>query len=56
MAEVGGRDYSQPLAYDLSTNKPNKTLDIGQNGTTASTDPLGTVSCSLFPQVCCLTL
>lgn len=48
MAEACARDYSHPLKYDLRTNKPNKTLDIGQNGTTASTDPFGTVGCSLF--------
>jgi hypothetical protein len=34
----------RPLEFDLTKQKPSKTLDIGFNGTSISTDPLGRVS------------
>ncbi|KAJ4298269.1 hypothetical protein N0V90_006169 [Kalmusia sp. IMI 367209] len=37
------RDYSQPLAFDLRRRKPNKTVDIGQNGISLSLDAYGRI-------------
>jgi len=40
------------LEFDLTREKPSKTLDIGLNGTSISADPLGRVSNAklvLFP-------
>ena len=36
-------DYSCPISFDLSQTKLGKTLDIGNNGTSASADHLGRV-------------
>lgn len=38
------RDYSAPVTFDLSTERPDKTVDIGKDGTWVSADPLGRVS------------
>lgn len=38
------RDFSKPLSFDLGVRRPNKTVDIGINGTSVSADPLGLVS------------
>lgn len=38
------RDFSKPLDFDLGVRRPNKTVDIGTNGTSVSADPLGLVS------------
>ncbi|KAB5554847.1 Six-hairpin glycosidase-like protein [Coniochaeta sp. 2T2.1] len=35
------RDYSQPRRFDLTKERPNKTVDIGVNGTSVSSDPFG---------------
>ncbi|KAB5539404.1 Six-hairpin glycosidase-like protein [Coniochaeta sp. 2T2.1] len=35
------RDFSQPRRFDLTKERPNKTLDIGLNGTSVSSDPFG---------------
>ncbi|OIW26183.1 hypothetical protein CONLIGDRAFT_522132 [Coniochaeta ligniaria NRRL 30616] len=40
-ATTGLRDYSQPRRFDLTKERPNKTVDIGLNGTSVSADPLG---------------
>lgn len=37
------RDFSQPIAFDLRIQKPNKTIDIGQNGISLSLDACGRV-------------
>ncbi|KAL6704440.1 hypothetical protein ACN47E_008184 [Coniothyrium glycines] len=37
------RDFSQPLVFNLAKHKPNKTIDIGQNGVSVSLDPRGRI-------------
>lgn len=37
------RDYSAPITFDLSTERPDKTVDIGKDGTWVSADPLGRI-------------
>lgn len=36
-------DYSRPISFDLNKAKLGKTLDVGNNGTSASADHLGRV-------------
>jgi hypothetical protein len=43
------RDYSHPRRFDLTRERPNKTVDIGVNGTSVSSDPFGGVRRSPFP-------
>ncbi|KAL8302492.1 hypothetical protein RB597_002719 [Gaeumannomyces tritici] len=37
------RDYSAPVTFDLSTERPDKTVDIGKDGTWVSADPFGRI-------------
>ena len=38
------RDYSRPTLFDLAKERPNKTIDIGYNGVSVSSEPYGGVS------------
>jgi hypothetical protein len=38
------QDFSKPVTFELSKEKPDKTVDIGRDGTSVSTDPRGQVS------------
>lgn len=38
------RDFSLPIVFDLAKELPDKTIDIGRNGTSVSSDPWGSVS------------
>jgi hypothetical protein len=40
---LSGQDYASPLSFDLGNTKLNKTVDIGNNGVSASTDQFGRV-------------
>ncbi len=41
------RDYSLPTSFDLSKERLNKTIDIGYNGISVSSEPYGGVSAPL---------
>lgn len=45
-----GIDFSQPSFFDLRTNKPNKTIDIGRDGLSLSLDAKGRVTSPLDRQ------
>ncbi len=38
------RDYSRPTLFNLAKERPNKTIDIGYNGVSVSSEPYGGVS------------
>ncbi|CAG9987773.1 unnamed protein product [Clonostachys byssicola] len=40
---LSGQDYASPLSFDLGKAKLNKTVDIGNNGVSASTDQFGRI-------------
>ncbi|CAH0019292.1 unnamed protein product [Clonostachys rhizophaga] len=42
-SHLSGQDYASPLSFDLGKAKLNKTVDIGNNGVSASTDQFGRV-------------
>ncbi|VUC37148.1 unnamed protein product [Clonostachys rosea] len=42
-SHLSGQDYASPLSFDLGKVKLNKTVDIGNNGASASTDQFGRV-------------
>jgi hypothetical protein len=41
---LGTRDFSKPSIFKLTNNQPNKTIDIGHNGSSLSLDACGRVS------------
>lgn len=41
---IQSRDFSKPVTFDLKSSKPNKTVDLGRDGVSASIDSLGRVS------------
>lgn len=43
---LAAKDFSKPFLFNLKTNKPNKTIDIGNNGVSLSLDAQGRVWCS----------
>jgi len=48
VAEPETRDFSQPFPFDLSSQIPNKTVDIGRAGVSLSLDHLGRVCLTLY--------
>jgi hypothetical protein len=38
------RDFSQPVVFSVDEKRPNKTVDIGRDGTSVSAETFGTVS------------
>jgi hypothetical protein len=39
--------YDKPLSFHLTHERPSKTIDIGNNGSSAALEPLGSVGCAV---------